>query len=267
GTLFGGELPPIGWQSTPEDRPAAYTGSLESLSDDQVLQRWVQGIVTRAANPTGFPHVPAPQVPTSTKTLFRIGVAATLLMGLACGGLAWSMYSRTSEMKEQIAKLKEPQAEKKQLDEQIKGLNEALGKLRVEAKDAKAKQDNLRLLTDQSDRFSVLLQSLADQAGTNLVVDSIRPDGKGMILAGRTIRSDAVTQLVQRLETTAAQVGWYIRPPSVTGSNRTVGGGPWTFTIELIDSRPTAPEIDSQPEAITSLAKPTSASALREGRD
>lgn len=268
GTLFGGELPPIGWQSTPADRPPQYTGSLQSLSDEQVLQQWVQGIVRRATNPTGFPHVPAPQIPTSNKTFFSIGVAATLLMALLCGAIAWTTWSRTQDMEKQIAQLKEPQAEKKRLDEEIKGLEETLEKLRGQAGNARAKQDNLRLLMDQSDRFSVLLKSLADEAGSNLVVDAITPESKGITLTGRAIRSDAVTQLVQRLESTAARVGWYIRPPSVTGSNRTVGGGPWRFTMELIDRRPTPPPADSQPEtAVTALVQPANANAFEQGNN
>lgn len=266
--LFGGELPSKGWQTTPEDRPPLYTGSLESLSDEPVLERWVQGLVTRAANPAGFPHVPAPQIPTSDRTLFRIGAAAALVTALACGALAWTMHSRTSDMRARIARLQEPAAEKKRLDKVIKELNEELEELRTESDEATAKRDNLRLLMDQGDRFAVLLRSLADQANANLVVDAITPESDGMTLSGRAIRSDAVAQMVEQLEPAVAPVGWSVRPASVTGSNRTTAGGPWTFTIELVDRLPTAPTASSQGEAaVASLLKPSAATAGQGGND
>ena len=260
-TLFGGELPDLGWQSTPADRPPLYTGSLESLSDELVLERWVQGLVTRAATPTGFPHVPAPQIPTSDKTRFRIGVAVALVTALVCGGLAWTMDSRTSEMQVQIDRLAESRAERDRLNKVVQELKEELEELRAEAEETTAKGDNLRLLMDQGDRFAVLLGSLADQMDSHVVVDEIVPKSSGMTLSGRAIRSFAVTQLVQQLEPTLAAVGWSVRPASVTGSNRIAAGGPWTFKIELVDQLPRVSEASSQGEAAvaSSLNLPNSA--------
>jgi len=267
-TLFGGELPPTGWQTTPADRPPLYAGSLESLSDEPVLERWVQGIVTRAANPEGFPHVLAPQIPTSDKILFRIGTAAALVITLACGTLAWTMNAHTSDMRIQIDRLAAPRAEKKRLDKVLKELKVEVEELRTEAKETTAKWDNLRLLMNQGNRFAVLLKSLADQANPNLVVDAITPKSNGMTLSGCSIRSDAVTQLAQKLEPILAPVGWSVRPASAKGSNHTTAGGPWTFTIELVDQQPTAPTASLQSEtAIPSLLNPTNATTDRKGND
>jgi len=265
GTMFGGELPDIGWQTTPEDRPPQYTGSLESLSDESILQRWVQGLVTRAANPAGFPHVAAPRIPTSGKTLFRLGAAAALVTALVCGALIWTVNARVSEMRAEIARLKEPAAEKKRLDEVIKELNKDFEELRAEGDEAASKRDNLRLLMDHSDRFAVLLQSLAEQAEPHLVIDAIGPESDGMTLSGRAIRSDAVTQMVQRLEPDLAPVGWSVRPPSATGSNQTTAGGPWTFTIQLIDQQPKASS--QRASAVASLLKPSDVTANHRGKD
>jgi Tfp pilus assembly protein PilN len=267
-TLFGGELPDIGWQTTPADRPPQYAGSLEALSDEPVLERWVQGIVTRAANPAGFPHVPAPQIPTSDKTLFRIGAAAAVAMALVCGGLAWTMNARTSEMRASIEQLASPREEKSRLDKVIKELKAELEELRSKADQTTSQRDNLRLLMDQGDRFAVLLKSLADQADADLVVDAITPDSHGMTLTGRAIRSDAVPQLVQNLEPAVAPVGWSVRTSSVTGSNRTAAGGPWTFTVELVDQQPTAPVVSSQDAAaVASIHKPSTATTVQPGND
>ncbi len=265
-TMFGGELPSHGWQTTPEDRPPLYVGELETLSDETVLERWVQGIVSRAANPTGFPHVAAPQIPTSDKTLFRVGAAAALLTALVCGALAWTMHSRTSEMRDQVAQMKQPAASKKQLDKTIRDLKKKLDELRVKSDEAVAKRDNLRLLMDQGDRFAVLLQSLADQTEFSLVFDAITPEPQGIMLSGRAIRSDAVTQMVQRLEPTVAEVGWAVRPPSVEGQNLTTAGGPWNFEIQLIDQPPQTPTENQataknvlRETAMTSFVKPSTA--------
>ncbi len=267
-TLFGGELPDNGWQTTPADRPPLYTGSLESLSDEAVLQRWVQGLITRTANPAGFPHVPAPQVPTSDKTLIRIGAAAALVTAIVCGTLAWMMHSDASAMRARTAQLEGPRAEKERLNKVIKELNEELEELGTQADEATSKRDNLRLLIDEGDRFSVLLQSLAGQAEPDLVVDGITTKPSGMTLSGRSLLSGSVPKLVQRLEPALAPVGWSVRPASVTGSNLTTAGGPWIFTIELVDHRPTVPTANSQGEAaIASLQNPSHATADQEGND
>lgn len=264
-SLFGGELPGSGWQTTPEDRPRLYTGSLESLSDESVLQRWVQGLVTRAANPEGFPHVDAPQIPTSDKTLFTIGAAAALVTAIICGGLAWTINSRVSGMNDEIARLEQPANEKKQLDKSIKKLNEEIDELRVEEMEATTKRDNLRLLIDHGDRFAVLLRTIAEQADSNLVVDSITPDPNGMTLSGRAIRSDAVTRIVRQLEPAVASVGWSVRPPSVVGANQTIAGGPWTFTIELVDRQPSASL--QRETAFASVRQPLSGSTSQQGKN
>lgn len=267
-TLFGGELPDTGWQTTPADRPPQYTGTLDALSDEPVLERWVQGLVARTANPSGFPHIPAPQIPTSDKTLFRIGTAAALVTGVICGMLAWTMNARTAEMRAEIDRLTAPRSEKEQLDKEIKELEKELDELRASAEDVTLKRDNLRLLMDQGDRFAVMLQSLADHADPNLVIDAITPQPIGITLSGRAIRSDAVTQLVQRLEPAVAPVGWSVRPASVTGSNLTAAGGPWTFTIELVDQQPVVPATGSQGEAaIASLLQPPDSTTGQGGGD
>ncbi|MEO1523894.1 MAG: hypothetical protein AAFX06_00580 [Planctomycetota bacterium] len=251
GTLFGGELPPVGWQSSPEDRPPRYTGSLESLSDEPILERWLQGVVTRVSNPAGFPHITAPQPPTSDRTFVAVGATTALLVAIVCGVLAWTMKSRVAEMNAEIERLEEPAAQKKRLSKVVADLTTELEDLRGRAEEAESKRANLRVLVDQGDRFAVLLLSLAEQSGDYLVVDAVTPEATGLVLSGRAIRSDAVTQMVQRLETDVAPVGWGVRPPSVSGSNQTTGGGPWTFEIELVDR---IPAMDSGQETSSSLA-------------
>ena len=248
-SLFGGELPDAGWQTTPADRPPRYTGSLESLTDESVLERWVQGLVTRVDKPAGFPHVSAPTVPTSNRTLVGIGATAAVLIALGCGALAWTMDSRTSAMRAELDRLSKPLEAKKRLETEIKELKEKVEELRTQADETTSKRDNLRLLMDQGDRFAVLLRSIADQTDSNLVIDAITPKQSGITLSGRSIRSDAITKLAEKLVPDLAPVGWLVRPASVKGSNRTALGGPWTFTIELDDWEPDAG--DSQGETTT----------------
>ncbi|MEL7338098.1 MAG: hypothetical protein AAFN70_18030, partial [Planctomycetota bacterium] len=110
-SLFGGTLPENGWVTTRAERPSMYSGNLESLDDPSTLNRWLQGIVERAANPIGFPHILAPQVPTTSKTFFRVGVVATLVSLLLCGTMAWTMTSQASSMRSEIDRLKKPEIE------------------------------------------------------------------------------------------------------------------------------------------------------------
>lgn len=242
GTLFGGQLPEMGWQNRPEDRPARYIGSLESLSDDLVFERWVNGLVMRIAEPTGFPHVGPPSTPASSKTLTTIGVTAALIVALVCGSLIWTMKSSVTTMQAEIDRLAVPEAAKKRLDDEVESLTRELEKLTAEVAEAISKRDSMRLLVDRSDRFSVLLQAIANQSESNIVLDSITSDPRGIMLSGRAIRNDAVASLVQRLEPVVAGVGWSVRPPSVSGANQTTAGGPWSFKIELTEEIPSTNE-------------------------
>lgn len=265
GTLFGGKMPELGWQTTPNDRPPAYTGSLESLSDELVLERWINGLVARSANPSGFPHIPAPQTQTSSKTVAGIGVTAALITALICGTLAWTMHSRVSFMRSEINRLKEPAAEKKRLEKEIKEIKGKTEELAVQADEATTKRDNLRLLVDQSDRFALLLQTLADEAESSIVLDSITPNPNGIKLSGRAIRNEAATLLIQQIEPVLTRVGWAVRPPSVKGLNQTTAGGPWSFTIELTEQKP---EAHQQIKTIlTSVAKPSNAASKQKGNN
>ncbi|MEL7266158.1 MAG: hypothetical protein AAFP69_15280, partial [Planctomycetota bacterium] len=256
-SLFGGTLPENGWVTTRAERPSMYSGNLESLDDPSTLNRWLQGIVERAANPIGFPHILAPQVPTTSKTFFRVGVVATLVSLLLCGTMAWTMTSQASSMRSEIDRLKKPAEDKKRLDKNIKELEGQIDELRLQSDEVLAKRDRLRLLMDRGNRFSVLLRSLAGTAESNVVVDSITPVRNGVALKGRTIRNEAVSQLVQRLEPEIAGMGWAVRPPTVTGANQTKSGGPWTFEIQLVDQQPTVatPESDRDDPTATQAAQ------------
>ncbi len=257
-TMFGGELPANGWQSSAADQPTLYAGTLESLDDEQVRLRWVRGLAKRVTNEGGFPYLAAPQIPTSTKAIATVGAVAALVVASICGAFAVTMKSRVSELQMQIAKLEGPTAEKKGLDKQIKELQEQVNELSVTAEQSRFRRDNLRVLVDQGDRFSVLLRALADRAESNLVVDAITPTKQGMTLSGREIRTDAVTQMVQQVEPKLAEVGWAVRPPSVTGSNQTKAGGPWVFEVELIDQRPKVPTVDAPHDTpVASLLSPS----------
>ncbi len=263
GSLFGGKMPDIGWQTTPDDRPPAYKGSLESLSDELVLERWIKGIAARSLHPSGFPHIAAPQPQTSSKIVAGTGGVAAVITILVCGTLAWTMNARISSMRAEIARLAEPAAEKKRLDKAIKDTKSEMNELAVEAEDATSKRNNLRLLVDQGDRFAVLLQALGNQPDSNIVLDSMTPGPLGITLSGRAIRSDAATLLTQHLEPVVAQVGWAVHPPSSTGSNQLTTGGPWDFTIELTDQ---SPEANQENElALTSMQKPSDAQSEQNG--
>lgn len=265
GTLFGGKLPEIGWQTTPDDKPPAYTGQLESFSDEPVLERWLEGVAERTSKPEGFPHILAPQAQTSSRTLALFGAALAMITVLICGTLVWTLSSRISSMQAQIDKESEPVAKKKQLDETIKKIKTGLEELVVKADEATLKRGNLRLLIDQSDRFSVLLSALHSQTDTHLVLDKISPNIDGIELSGRAIRSDAATTLVQRLEPLVARVGWMIRPPSVSGSNKTTGGGPWDYTIQLSEMEQIE---DQDPEIVlTSAQKQPTTTSQQKGGD
>lgn len=261
-TLFGGVLPEIGWQGTPEDRPDLFTGSLEALSDESSLKRWIEGVVERTTKPTGFPYIAAPQTQTSSRVIAGVGGVVALLTFLLCGAFAWTLNSEVSSMRSKIAEWSVPAIEKQSLDKLVEETNARLEELKGQEPIEAAKREKLRLLLDQRDRFAILLEAVASQSESNLVLDSMMPASSGVVLSGRAIRRDSITGLVQRLEPLVATVGWAVRPASVTGANQTTAGGPWTFTIELAEQ-----VAKRQPETMTDPVPNQYASSPTKGDD
>lgn len=265
-TNFGSELPAEGWIGCDAESPEAYHGELRRLDGDSTLQEWVGGVANRWVGPDLIPRVVPPVPETSQQTFARAGIAAAFLAATFCG-LDFVRDSWTqSSIQREIADLKKPAEEKKKLEGELKQINDQLGKLKIELKELDGKQSKLNMLTARSDRFSELLRLIAVGRDDNLVVDQIAVKPTGLQLIGRAIRSDSANQLAMQLSPSALEMGWNVAAPQLDGDNKMVNGGPWKFSIDLIDTVPKPASAD-HPPSITATRPRAESQTNNAGRE
>lgn len=255
-----GNLPRQGWKSVGADPvPKDYTGDLYSLSEEAAWEQWLVGIggrLTSATDSTPVVEVPAPEASAGART--RVGAVAAVAVAGLCGlhyaSGSWNMAS----IRQQIAALEEPAEEKRKIDAERQTVEKEIGELEKTVQVIENQQAGLAQLTAHSDRFAELLRLIAAGRDENLVVDEISVHEEGLRLAGRAIRSDAATGLALHLSPRAAEIGWKVKAPTLEGENRLASGGPWQFTIDLVDAPPTPNEYDTgRTGTMASVRKPT----------
>ena len=236
---FGSELPEEGWLMLTAKPPPNYQGALQSLEIEGTLRRWIIATVKRLARPEILPVV-APRVPeTSSRTFARIGTAATLIAALACGlHYSWGA-SRKNLIEQELVELQKPAEQQRELNSELEILNKQQEELNSQVEKIEKQRVELALLAAHSDRFSKLLMMIAKGRDRTLVLDEITVQSNGLQLIGRAIRSDAATNLALHLSPGAAKLGWKVEAPGMQGANKLVNGGPWKFTIDLIETEPT----------------------------
>ena len=236
---FGSQLPEQGWLFPSATVPTEYNGDLEIVEADDVRTRWLAAVADRLNRPTTLPTL-APLTPsTSKQTLTLVGAAALLTVLVACGThLGWNLWN-SREMTDRIAALAEPVQEKNQYEGELITFQNRIKELEESLKVSQARQTDVRLVTSQRDRFAALLRTIAAVSDEHLVIDEISAEATGLRLSGRAIRSDAATAFAMKLTPDLKTVGWRVEGLDLKGSNQLVNGGPWDFTIDLIDVAPT----------------------------
>ncbi len=234
-TGFGDELPKDGWITPGTEQPETYDGSLQLLESDETIERWIHGVIRRLEQDSTAPVVVPPTAPTSTRVLTRIGTAAAFAAAVACGAHFASVSWTKTSIAQQIEELKEPAAEKKRLEGELKQVQKKIEGLKTELEELGAQRSDLTALTARVDRFSELLRLIAESTDENLVVDEILTNASGMQLVGRSIVSRSPSQLARRLAPPAERLGWKVDAPELEGQNKLTNGGPWKFRIDLVD--------------------------------
>ena len=185
---------------------------------------------------------------TSTRTLARAGTAAAVIVAVACGLDFASGRWEAAAIEARIAEIKKPADEQKKLTKELSTLQKRIAELEPEVQEAETLHAELGLITRRSERFSALLEFIAGGRNDDLVVDEIAVAPTGLQLIGRAIRSDAATSLAMHLSPRVEEMGWKVKAPAMRGKNQLVNGGPWEFTIDLVDIVPKA-EVKSDPTA------------------
>jgi hypothetical protein len=143
-------------------------------------------------------------------------------------------------VEQEIVSLREPRDEKLALERDIAKLTKQIAENTVSLTEQVIQRRELQLLTERSDRYADLLKQLAITCDQDIVVDDIKPSVKGIRLSGRALKSESPNMLAIALGPKALQMGWSVSPPSLTGENKLVNGGPWKFHLELADITPEA---------------------------
>ncbi len=139
---------------------------------------------------------------------------------------------------------------KQQLSQTLKQVKEIQGELET----AKGRHRSLRQLLARRDRYAELLRLLAHERVESLVIDTISSDAGRLQVSGRAIESGAASQLAMQISERAGVIGWNVQPPELSGENKTVSGGPWRFTINLVDSVPAEETVMHTTYAVTNNA-------------
>jgi len=237
---FGSELPDEGWQLDSSAPPEAYTGNLQRIDTEEKIQHWINILASRLYHTTPIPVVAPPVPETTAAFMTQVGViAATVITMASVGHFLWTKYEIQS-VEQEIVSLREPRDEKLALERDIAKLTKQIAENTVSLTEQVIQRRELQLLTERSDRYADLLKQLAITCDQDIVVDDIKPSVKGIRLSGRALKSESPNMLAIALGPKALQMGWSVSPPSLTGENKLVNGGPWKFHLELADITPEA---------------------------
>ena len=180
----------------------------------------------------------APPVPqTSSSTRARVGALGAAIVILGCVGHSFLQSEELERLQSEIDASQEPAKERNRLETERRPIQEEIETLKKELEAIDRKKSGVKQLASQADRFSRLLKMIAENSNSHLVLQEIKMnEAVGLRLSGRAMRLEAASEMANRLSEPAAQVGWTVHAPSLTGDNLLANGGPWHFTIDLEDS-------------------------------
>ena len=258
-TNFGSDLPMSGWLGGDAISPIEFTGNLVNQTGDEVLQNWS---VAAAANlqGSGLPLVLPAAPETSPQTFARVGSFAAVAAAAFCIVNYANYRQQSSAISEQIQAIEQPAEEQQRLKKQLADVTKQVKELKTELAAAETKQTAVESLTENRGRYAALLRLIAIEHVDTLVVDEIAIKPVGLQVIGRSIRSDSPSQLAMELAKDAAPLGWEVRAPELMGKNQMVNGGPWRFTIDLIDTIPT--QLDSLTDTVAKTGPAMAAGAV-----
>ena len=222
----------------------------ERLFDEAVLGHWLavwarQISVHEAAVPWVRPELKP--MSAQRRTLLGAGLAAAV--GLAC-----FVHYRTNE-----AAIKAYTAEAKQFNDAAANLAKIKKDLDARQAELTKAQGQLKKTTDdlawtehalqvERMRWRSLLEILARTRPENLSVKRIEPVAGVLRITGYSLGSHPANDLAQELGEPLGELGWQVQPARQTSGQPHVGGEPWTFDLELLDSELVSPAALGQPK-------------------
>jgi hypothetical protein len=225
----------------PADFDVASFNTITRLSEAEILASWLRNAALSVFQAGGRPF---PGLVHRYKLPSGIGqwVAASVLIAALTGLCAWHYYWLNGvhlAMQRELRAIEEPAILKQNYDKLSQLALEERAKATQLAAQSKIDLKKVQFLfTQQTDRNERLLELLARLRTSELVVKSITPEEKGIVVEGVSINGDSAPLMANRLRDLAAPMGWRIHPASQTGELKMTSGGPWLFRILLEDIGP-----------------------------
>ena len=227
-------------EDLPED-----IGEVIDLADAISLQIWFGAWASELTNVT--PAVPLIR-PTPKAVPKGVWFAAAGVLGVAtlgaCIGLHTWMNTQIKWHTDQIATVKKPAEQIKDIRKEIDAQEKALGD--IEASTGSLREDLRRCrgaFESHQERIARLLASLAETGPSEFVVQAIETTGEGIKVTGICIRPDQANQLAMKMTDQLEPLGLRITIPRKQAKRMLLDGGPYEFELLIRDASESPPPV------------------------
>ena len=221
--------------------PTEYlTENVVRLDEINELNSWLVSWAAQSKNDTVPRITPkAKPVSQSTKLTGAIVLAALFLVG--CVGHYLYVRSSINTMKAEIQKIDAPKAKKQKAEKSLQEANKKSKSLLADFSTAKTDNLQVKRLVESRNHLALVLKAISNFTNNEFMISEINSVNSGLSLSGESIAPDAATRLARLLKIELDSAGWDVQAPTQKGLNKMTNGGPWNFTIELLDVRTSAP--------------------------
>ena len=227
---------------------------VKNLDSGSELIDWLSSVVGKLENKSACPPFIVKRKPESTPKTRIVLKALLAILAIAACYAHWSWINQQDKkIAAEIERYRKPTQEKKSYDSEIFKTIKKRNDLEQEAENIRLDSRKVQfLLESQTDRIASLLQILRDLHTSDIMINEISQDDKGLYIAGISLNSETAPMLANRMRDLARPKGWQVTPAAQMGKKEMINGGPWDFKIRLTDSGPvqagtTAQSIDTLP--------------------
>lgn len=204
-----------------------------------LMTGWAQEL---AGGAPGAPVLRPVRRPISRRT--RVVLACALATVALAGSLAhgaWQ-HSRIADARHRLQQVRQPLEEAANIRKQTETLRVEVARL-SERRETLSEQHsaNAARLAAHRQRFHALLEALAEERPTDLVVQGIESDWANTRITGICMRPASADALAAALAETVSGFYWEVGPASKKAERILKDGGPWAFEIPLSDATETVP--------------------------
>lgn len=167
--------------------------------------------------------------------LFMLG-GGSLALALCVGHFTWNLYLR-NDYEYRTTQLSSTE---KDIKAARKGINTSRTEMDKLDQKLQLLRNNVTVIPKAiaalQRRPMALLQGLAKHTPEDLIIESITVDGEAQIvITGVALQAQLINQLASQIKPDFALLGWQVNAPTKTDLLSFEGGGPWEFSLVLVD--------------------------------